>query len=102
MIPSSITSTELRKIIMRMGYMDGGGVFPRGMEMWIDKQLCWLVDWLHAMGHRHTLEVELHFINTEGGLSKVDFARLLPGFMEKGAVTVIDGTRGVLYSTRNR
>jgi len=84
--------------------VDGGEAFLRRVEMWIDKQLCGLMDRLRATGHRHTLEVEFRFTNTEDGLSKVDFTKLLPGFKEKGAVTVIDATRGdrVLYSTRNR
>lgn len=83
---------------------DGRGAFLRRVEIWIDKQLCGLMDRLRATGHCHMLEVEFRFTNTEDDLSEVDFTKLLPGFREKGAVTVIDATRGdrVLYSTRNR
>jgi len=67
-----------------------------------DEQLCGLVDWLYAMGCRHTLEVELRLktIRT-GDLGKYDFAKFLPEFGRRGIVTFIhtDGNR-FLYSSR--
>lgn len=104
---SSITSAELRKIIIMVRYMDDWRMFLRRMEPWasIDEWLCELVDRLRAAGHRHTLEVELCFTYAEGDLSEICFTKFFSGFREKGAVAVIDATRGnraLHSSTHNR
>ena len=83
----SITSTELRKVIILTWRGFDPGFFLRRMAS-VDKQLCEVVDRLRAMGHRHTLEVELRFAG-EDDLDGNDFTHLLPGFREKGVVTVI-------------
>ena len=82
----SITSTELRKIIVLTRDICNWRIFLRWTESWasVDKRFCELVDRLRAMGHRHTLEVELRFTHTEGNLSEVCFTKFLPGFREKG------------------
>ena len=66
-----------------------------------DEELCQVVDRLHAMGHRHTLEVQLRFTHFEGDPSENDLANVFSGFREKGIVTitlsdedtVVDGAR---------
>lgn len=86
---SSITSTELRKIIFR-------GVFNQQAEVWalIENRLCGLVDQLRARGYRHTLEAELRLIIRVGDLGMYDFTTIFPEFREKGVVTIIDAARG--------
>ena len=103
---SSITSTELRKIIILTREKYNWRVFLRWVEPWpsVDKQLCEVVDRLRVMGHRHTLEVELRFVQVEGDPAEKDFTKVLPGFREKGVVTIIDDARGDLIyhsSTHN-
>ena len=103
---SSITSTELRKIIIQTKQMyDCRGFLPR-MERWasVDKHLCEVVDRLRAMGYRHTLEVQLRFTHVEDP-SKNGSTKVLPGFREKGVVAIIDDACGDLIyrsSTHNR
>ena len=105
---SSITSTELRKITFLVKYMRGGLSFARRMGQWdfVDDRLCGLVDLLRAKGHRHTLEVELRLMKYEGDPTRVyDFSKFLPGFREKGVVTIIDtvhNDRLLHSSTHNR
>lgn len=108
---SSITSIELRKIVIHMRHVSSRGVSlqVQRVVLWapVDGQLCGLVDRLRATGHRHTLEVELRFSCTEGDPSGIDFTKLLilPGFMEKGVVTIVDaelGNRVFHSSTHNR
>ena len=99
---SSITSTELRKITILARHIANWRWFLRWTELWLDKQLCEVVDRLRATGHRHTLEVELRFINLKCDLSEMCFTELLSEFREKGAVTVMDFTCGyvrVLHSS---
>ena len=72
------------------------------VEHWlvfIDKQLCRLVDRLSAMGYRHTLEAQGR-VKTVGG-REYDFTKILPEFREKGVVTVVDAGDNcrVLYSS---
>ena len=57
---SSITSTELRKVIFLV-WNEGDWLFEQGMKAWIliDRQLCRLVDRLRPAGYRFTLEAEL-------------------------------------------
>ena len=103
----SITSTELHKIIILAKEVYDWRVFLPQMEPWtsMDKQLCEVVDRLRAIGHCHTLEVQLRFTQVEGDPSKNGFAYVLPGFREKGVVTIIDGACGGLVhrsSTHNR
>ena len=67
--------------------------------------MCEVVDRLRAMGHRHTLEVELRFSRVEGDSGGNDFTNILPRFEEKGVVTIIDRACGDLVyrsSARNR
>ena len=93
----SITSTELRKIIILTRELCDCRVLLQRME-WVsvDKQLCNVVDRLRAMGHRHTLEVELRFVLIKADSSENDFSKALPGFRERGAVTIIDHVYGDL------
>ena len=77
------------------------------MEAWalIDRDLCGLVDRLHRVGYRHTLEVELRLMKIGSEPGEYDFTKVLPDFREKGAVTIIDGAGGdqLLHSsTHNR
>ena len=103
---SSITSTELRKIILLASYMDGLGGYPPEVEMWssIDEQLFTLVDRLRTTGYRHTLEAELRLMDIGGGPGEHDFAKILPRFREKGVVIVIDVDNGdcVHHSTARK
>lgn len=100
---SSITSTDLQRIIFPVKQMESWDVFARRMEEWvlIDEQLCGLVDRLRAMGYRHTLEAELRLVAVEGGPGGYDFAGFLSKFREKGMVTVVNAVRGdrVLHSS---
>lgn len=93
---SSITSTELRKIVFPTNSMYDGTVFARRMGEWrlIDKQLCWLVDQLRTTGHRYTLEVQLRLTKVGDDPGKYDFTRFLPEFREAGIVTIIDTVNG--------
>jgi len=66
------------------------------MGVWgiVDEQLRVLVDRLHGMGYRRTLEVELRLAKIRGDLGRDQFTKFLPAFGEKGIVTVIDVVRG--------
>ena len=88
---SSITSTELRKITFLVRFMYNSG-FAQRMEQWgfIDEQLCGLVDRLHTTGYNRTLEVKLRLAKYRGDPGEYDFTKFLPGFREKGVLTVID------------
>ena len=90
---SSITSTELRKVIFLVPYLYNWVGFTQHMGQWafVDEQLCRLVDRLRTTGYHHTLEVELRL---EGDPSEYDFTKVLPGFREKGVLTVIDAVYG--------
>jgi len=102
---SSVASTELRKIVIHMRRVRSWNFSLKWMKFWApaDGHLCGLVDRLRAKGHCHALEVELRFSCIEGDLSKVDFTELLflPGFREKGVVTIVDAKNGnrVLHSS---
>ena len=95
---SSITSTELRKIIFPVRYIHEWNVFTGKMEIHtpIDQQLCELVAQLGRSGYRHTLEVELRLAGTMFGLTDHDFTTLLPEFRKTGVVNIInvDAVRG--------
>ena len=86
---SSITSIELRKIILLTTSINYWGNFRWGVKGWtfVDEQLCGLVDSLRVMGYSHTLEVELRLpdirVDPGGHLTMV-----LPKFKEKGVVTM--------------
>ena len=84
---SSISSTELRKIVFLVW-----PEFHQLQEAWvpIDEELCGLADRLRAMGCRHSLEVELRVREAEGDPESYDPIKVLPGFREKGVVTIID------------
>ena len=100
----SITSTELRKIIILVTEQYDPGLFFRRMAL-TDEQLCEAVDRLHARGYRHTLEVELRFSQVECLPGKNDFTKVFPWFREKGVVTVINDAFGDLVHrslTHNR
>ena len=100
----SITSTELRRIIILVTQEHDPGLFFLRMTS-TDKQLCEVVDRLRAMGYCHTLEVELRFSQVECLPGQNDFTKVFPGFREKGVVTVINDTGGGLVhrsSTHNR
>jgi len=89
---SSITSTELRKIIFPVSYVRDWRLFSREMNVWAsaDELLCELVARLGRTGYHHTLEVELRLIEAERGFSEhdVDLAKVLPEFRERGIVTI--------------
>ena len=99
----SITSTQLRKIIILKRGEDDSRAFLRQMKPWasVDKHLCEVVDLLRAMGHRHMLEVELRFAELGVDPSWNKFTYVLPRFREKGIVTVIDGTRRPSFFSHN-
>ena len=82
---SSITSIELRKIII----FTRSGDLSTEVGEWdpIDEQLCGVVDRLHSMGYNHTLEVELHPMVIGNDTGEYSFAGFLPKFREKGVVT---------------
>ena len=102
---SSVTSTELRKVIFQYG--DDWGTMARHMGRWtsiIEKQLRELADRLRAIGYRHTLEVELRLMGVGGDQGEYDFTEFLRGFREKGDVVITDATHGdrvVHHSARN-
>ena len=100
-----VQHTELRKITF-LAEDAAEGDFAREIESWdlIDAHLCSLMDRLHAVGYRLTLEVELRLMKTGDFPGKLGFARLLPAFREKGVVTITDaalGGRVVHCSTHN-
>ena len=66
------------------------------MERWgfVDEQLCGLVDRLRTAGYNRTLEVKLRLAKYEGDPGEYDFTKFLPGFREKGVVTIIDAFHG--------
>ena len=101
----SITSSRLRKIIILVTKERDPGIFFLRMTS-MDRQLCGVVDRLHAMEYRHsTLEVELRFSQVECLPGKNDFTEIFPRFREKGVVTVINDACGDLVhrsSTHNR
>jgi len=105
---SSITSTELRKIIFLARPTHYLRLFVQRMEEWtlIDSQLCELVTRLGMAGHRHTLEVELRLVKIWGYAREYEFTKFLPRFREKGVVTITHAAHGadrVLHSsTYNR
>ena len=77
-----------------MRYVHDWETFALRTEAWasIDKELCELVDRLGATGYRHTLEAELRLTGIKGDRGEYDFAKFLPEFREKGAVTIVDVT----------
>ena len=95
---SSITSTELRKIILSVRHVYQWNTLDQQMEEWdgIDEQLCELVARLGRMGHHHTLEVELRFTEAVVGLTGCDFTNLLPKFRKTGVVNIINPD--IIYS----
>ena len=104
---SSITSTELQKIIFPSKYTHTWAKFPQRMSplALIDECLCGLVDQLCATGYHHTLEAELRLMMIGGDPGQYDFTIFLPAFREKGVATIIDAGHGdrVLHSsTHNR
>jgi len=95
---TAITSTELRKIIIHTLQKYNYRVSSQKMGWWasVDEELCEVADRLHAIGHRHTLEVQLHFVQVKGDPGKNDFTQVLSGFRERGVVTIIDDACGDL------
>ena len=79
----------------------GAFVFTIGDWAPIGKQLCGLVDRLRAVGYRHTLEVELRLAKHKGDPGEFNFTTFLPGFREKGIVTITDAVHGdqVIHSS---
>jgi len=66
----------------------------------VDKWLCELVTRLGTAGYRHTLEVEVRLTEPGDDRRRCEFTEFLPGFREKGVVTIIDAARNlVLYSS---
>lgn len=88
---SSITSTELRRIVFPVTYSGDVGLFAQVMEEWvfIDKLLCELVDRLRVSGYHHILEVEVRPKKIGIDPEEYDFTEVFPGFREKGTVTII-------------
>ena len=104
---SSITSTELRKIVFPAKYANNWVNFALRVRGWglIDEQLCRLVDRLCATGYCRTLNVELQLMDIDDDPGDYDFTKFLPGFREKGVVTIIDvahGDRLLHSSAHNR
>lgn len=103
---SSITSTEIRKIIFPLRYLSLWSTPAERTEArtLIDGQLCGLVDRLRAMGYRHTLEAELRLTANGDDPGKDGFTSFLPRFKEKGIVTITDAVNGNLLhsSTHDR
>ena len=100
-ILSSITSTELREVVILAGKIGDWWSSPR-MELGApaDDQLCELVDRLQRMGYRHTLEAKLRFKLAEDDVSGIDPTAFLPRFREKGVVTIVDDARDrILHSS---
>ena len=98
---SSISSTELRRVVILTGKI-GDWWSPPRIELGApaDDQLCELVDRLRRMGHRHTLEAKLRFKSIEEDVSGIDFTAFLPRFREKGVVTIVDDACGrILHSS---
>ena len=93
---SSITSTELRKVVILVNDLRYWIIFAWRMQEWdlIDKALCKLVDRLRAAGYCYTLEVELRFTRIGDGPRTYDFTKFLPGFRERGVVTIIVAVNG--------
>jgi len=89
---SSITSTELRKIIFRVRHTLCWRPSPEVVDRWtrVDEQLCGLVTRLHVMGYCHTLEVDLRFEIADGP-EKHGSTDVLPKFKERGVVTIHHG-----------
>lgn len=100
---SSITSIELRKIVLRVMYALNEWTSQRSMQGLdlVDKELCQLVDRLRAVGYRRTLEVELRFARIAIDPGKDGCVKFLPRFEEKGVVTIAGNVRGgqVFYSS---
>ena len=88
-IISSITSTELRKVIFPASPVPDWNIFSQGTEVWasIDRQLCTLVAWLGRAGCYRMLEVEFRLLKG-GDLDERDMTRFLVGFRDVGTVTV--------------
>ena len=57
--------------------MDNAGTFAWQMEAWvlIGRDLCGLVDQLHTVGYRHTLEVDLRLMKIGSEPGEYGFAR---------------------------
>ena len=91
---SSITSTELQKIIFRAVYINDWKIFVQDTVAWalVDEQLCGLVHRLDAMEYHHTLEVELQ-LKKPVDSGRYDFTGFLSKFREKGLVAIINGNR---------
>ena len=89
---SSITSTKLRKIILRVFYPLNRYISQQQMEgsALVDAHLCDLVDRLHAVGYHHTLEVELRFQRVEVDPVKDGCVKFLPKFEERGILIITD------------
>jgi len=106
---SSITSTELRKVIFSVRDRREWDVYAERLDVWIliDRLLCELVARLGGMGQRHTLEVELRLTGVEIDVEKRTlFTMILPEFRSIGVVTIIDvdpiyGDR-ILHSSTHR
>jgi len=101
-ILSSITSTELQKIILLAKRVHNSRSFAERIWAWtlIDKQLYDLVARLGRTGHRRTLEVEVRFTEIDGDPGKYEFTKFLPKFREKGVVTIVDAAHDrVLHSS---
>ena len=101
---SSITSTDLRKVVFLARYIYTWTNFAKQTEAWgsIDEQLCMLVDRLRATGYNHTLEVEVRLTEMGHDHRVYDFTILLPKFRQKGIVTItrtFHGTRLLHSST---
>jgi len=66
----------------------------------VEKWLCELVTRLGTAGYRHTLEVEVRLTEPNDDRRRCELTEFLPGFREKGVVTIIDAARDlVLYSS---
>lgn len=101
---SSITSTELRKIIFRVKYVFDWDTFLLQTDVWasIGKQSYRLVDRLGVMGYCHTLEVELWFEEIVDEPGMYDFGNFWTWFKREGVVTILDGAQHgsrVFYSS---
>ena len=98
---SSITSTELQKIIFQVSHIDYRQRFGTKLEGWvpIDEQLCQVVDQLRTKGYNRTLVVELRLGKVGSDIEKYCFAKFLPKFREKGVVTIVANGDQILHSS---
>ena len=90
---SSITSTNMQKIIFAQSFAFYGSFVGNGYWPRLDESLCRLVD---RLGCEHLLEVEFRALVVPDG--ELDIERYLPMFYKKGRVRILDEmTKMIIY-----